>query len=91
MNVELQQSFFKDQQARFSPETIRTYKIALKQFFSFCRKEYDEVQARDIRNWLANLTETGLQPLYLAITTEKGLLIFIILVLLHFPKPQHII
>lgn len=62
MNVEHQQSFFKDQQARFSPETIRTYKIALKQFFSFCRKEYDEVQARDIRNWLANLTETGLQP-----------------------------
>lgn len=62
MNLEVQQSFFNDQQARFSTETIRTYKIALKQFFEFSQKKYNEVQARDIRNWLANMTETGLQP-----------------------------
>lgn len=62
MNLEVQQAFFNDQQARFSPETVRTYKIALKQFFVFCQKKYDEVQARDIRNWLANMTETGLKP-----------------------------
>lgn len=62
LDLELQQTFFSDQQARFSPETIRTYKIALKQFSSFCPKKYDEVQARDIRNWLATMTDTGLQP-----------------------------
>lgn len=62
MNIEVQQSFFQDQQARFSQETARTYKIALKQFFAFCPKKYDEIQARDIRNWLAHMTEMGLQP-----------------------------
>ncbi|MDQ0154246.1 site-specific tyrosine recombinase/integron integrase [Robertmurraya andreesenii] len=62
MNLEVQQSFFRDQQARFSPETVRAYKIALKQFFASCQKNYNEVQARDIRNWLANMTETGLKP-----------------------------
>lgn len=62
MNLEVQQSFFKDQQARFSPETIRTYKIALNQFFTFCQKKYDEIQARDIRNWLEDMTNKGLKP-----------------------------
>lgn len=62
MNLEVQQAFFDDQQARFSPETVRTYKIALKQFFEFCQKKYNEVKAKDIRDWLANMTTTGLQP-----------------------------
>jgi len=47
---------------RFSAETIRSYRIALKQFFSFCKKEYTEVKATDIRTWLASLEEKGLKP-----------------------------
>lgn len=62
MNLDVRQSFFNDQQARFSPETIRSYKIALSQFFSYCPKNVDEVKARDIRNWMAAMTEKGLKP-----------------------------
>ncbi|MGN7175619.1 site-specific tyrosine recombinase/integron integrase [Cytobacillus sp. SAFR-174] len=62
LNLEAQQSFFNDQQARFSPETIRGYQIALSQFFSFCPKKVDEVKAKDIRNWMALMTEQGLKP-----------------------------
>lgn len=62
MSQEVQQSFFNDHKARFSPETNRSYKIALKQFFSFCEKNYDEVKATDIRAWLASMGEQGLKP-----------------------------
>ncbi|WP_312475213.1 site-specific tyrosine recombinase/integron integrase [Neobacillus sp.] len=62
MKLEVQQSFFNDQQARFSPETIRGYKIALSQFFSFCPKKVNEVKAKDVRDWLAMMTEKGLKP-----------------------------
>lgn len=62
MNQEVQQSFFDDHKARFSPETSRSYKIALKQFFSFCEKNYDEVKATDIRAWMAAMGEQGLKP-----------------------------
>jgi site-specific recombinase XerD len=62
MNLEMQESFFRDQQARFSSETMRSYKIALNQFFSFCHKNYDEVKAKDIRDWLASMTKEGLKP-----------------------------
>lgn len=62
MNLEVQQSFFDDHKVRFSPETNRSYKIALKQFFSFCEKNYDEVKATDVRAWLASMEEQGLRP-----------------------------
>jgi site-specific recombinase XerD len=62
MNHEVLQSFFDDHNARFSPETIRSYKIALRQFFSFCEKNYDDLKATDIRAWLASLEEKGLKP-----------------------------
>lgn len=62
MNIEAQQAFFNDHQARFSPETIRGYRIALTQFFVFCEKNYEEVKATDIRAWLAHLEEKGLKP-----------------------------
>ncbi|MGG7621551.1 site-specific tyrosine recombinase/integron integrase [Bacillus coreaensis] len=62
MNIQEQQSFFNDQQAQFSPETIRTYKIALFQFFSYCQKTVKEVKAKDVRNWLAKMSEEGLKP-----------------------------
>lgn len=55
-------TFFNDHYMRFSAETIRSYRIALKQFFSFCKKEYTEVKATDIRTWLASLEEKGLKP-----------------------------
>ena len=62
MNNEVQQSFFDDHQTRFSPETIRSYKIGLKQFFLFCDKNYDAVKPSDIRAWLASMEEKGLMP-----------------------------
>jgi site-specific recombinase XerD len=62
MNLEIQKSFFDDHQARFSSETIRSYQSALKQFFTFCDKQYVEVKAVDIRAWLASMEEKGLKP-----------------------------
>ncbi len=47
---------------RFSVETTRCYKIALNQFFSYGKKEYNFVKATDIRAWLASLEERGLKP-----------------------------
>lgn len=62
MNIEAQQAFFNDHQVRFSPETIRGYRIALTQFFAFCEKDYEHVKATDIRAWLATMEEKGLKP-----------------------------
>lgn len=62
MNNDIQQAFFNDHQARFSRETIRGYRIALTQFFTFCVKSFGEVKATDIRAWLASLEENGLKP-----------------------------
>ncbi|TXC79027.1 tyrosine-type recombinase/integrase [Metabacillus litoralis] len=61
-NLIVQQEFFDDHQARFSRETTRGYKIALNQFFSFCKKDYDSVKATDIRSWLACMEEKELKP-----------------------------
>ncbi len=52
--------FIKDNQARFSRETIRSYKLSLKQFFEFCPKNFNEI-ATDIRAWLAFMEEKGLK------------------------------
>jgi integrase/recombinase XerC len=61
MNVKEQQSFFIDQQGRFSHETVRTYRIAISQFFTYCQKTEGEVKAKDIRDWLAKMAEEGLK------------------------------
>jgi site-specific recombinase XerD len=62
MNNEMVQAFLNDNQSRFSKETIRGYKIALNQFFSFCHENYPDVKAAAIRSWLASLEESGLKP-----------------------------
>jgi site-specific recombinase XerD len=62
VNQSIQQTFFEDNKARFSPETIRSYKNAIRQFFLFCKKNYSDVKALDIRAWLASLEEQGLKP-----------------------------
>ncbi|MCG7337172.1 tyrosine-type recombinase/integrase [Sporosarcina sp. ACRSM] len=62
MNIEIQEAFFMDHQSRFSSETTRSYKLALQQFFSFCQKNYDQIKAKDIRDWLASMDESGLKP-----------------------------
>ncbi|KJS15382.1 MAG: integrase [Peptococcaceae bacterium BRH_c4b] len=54
--------FFKDNAARFAKETILKYKQSLRQFFSFCQKEFDEVKTADIRAWLSALDEAGQKP-----------------------------
>lgn len=62
MNLKALKSFFDDNRARYSPETVRSYGIALKQFFSFCEKDLDEVKATDVRSWLADMEEQELKP-----------------------------
>jgi site-specific recombinase XerD len=62
MNHSVQKAFFEDNTARFSPETIRSYKIAIRQFFLFFEKNFSEIKAMDIRAWLASLEEQGLKP-----------------------------
>ena len=57
MNQEPLQTFFQDNQNQFSSETIRFYKLALSQYFSLTQKNYDEVKARDIRNWMEDMTD----------------------------------
>ncbi|MED3965972.1 tyrosine-type recombinase/integrase [Niallia taxi] len=54
-------TFFNDHQSRFSEETIRSYRLSLNQFFSFCGKQYDDVKVKDIRAWLASMEERGLK------------------------------
>lgn len=54
--------FFKDNRARLSDETIRCYRIALNQFFKFCRKDLDEIKRVDIRGWHNEMDKRGLQP-----------------------------
>lgn len=61
MNQKVINSFFDDHQSRFSLETIRSYRLSLKQFFSFCGKNYDEVKATHIRAWLASMEEKNLK------------------------------
>lgn len=62
VNKEVLREFFSDNHNQFSPETIRAYNIAISQFFAVCQKNYDEVNARDIRNWLEVMNDEGLQP-----------------------------
>lgn len=54
--------FFKDNQARFSNDTVRGYGIALRQFFNFTQKQYDQIKRGDIRKWYASLDNEGLMP-----------------------------
>lgn len=61
-NQDMIQAFLNDQFACFSPETNRSYKISLSQFFSFFKEDYTTVKPRDIRVWLASLEENGLKP-----------------------------
>jgi integrase/recombinase XerC len=74
MNEKIMQAFFQDHQARFSTETVRSYKVALVKFFAFCDKKYDEVQLSDIRGWVASLNQNGLKPrtVHLKISAVKS-------------------
>ncbi|MFE1242964.1 site-specific tyrosine recombinase/integron integrase [Fictibacillus sp. NPDC058756] len=74
MNEKIMQAFFLDHQARFSAETVRSYKVALVKFFTFCDKKYDEVKLSDIREWIASLNQIGLKPrtVHLKISAVKS-------------------
>jgi len=52
--------FVKDNE-KFSYRTVKSYRIALRQFFAYSQKNYDEVIARDIKAWSAQL-ENELKP-----------------------------
>lgn len=62
MNQEVLQAFFRDNHNQFSAETIRSYQIALSQFFSLCQKNYEDVKVHDIRKWLEEMNDRGLKP-----------------------------
>lgn len=47
LNSEIQGAFFNDNYAQFSKETARCYRIALNQFFYYCKKDYDLIKASD--------------------------------------------
>lgn len=61
MNSEAQQSYFNYFEEQFSSETKRRYKIALKEFFVFCEKDYNVVKPTDVQAWIAHLEEKGLK------------------------------
>ena len=61
INQEALQDFFLDNQNLFSPETIRSYRLSLRQFFSSCPKDLTEVKAKDIRKWLEELNNAELK------------------------------
>ncbi|MCM3491778.1 tyrosine-type recombinase/integrase [Alkalihalophilus marmarensis] len=61
MNQKMIESFFRDYQTRFSPETTRSYRMAITQFQDFCSKEIEEVKPGDIRAWMALMEEKGLK------------------------------
>jgi integrase/recombinase XerC len=62
MNEKIIHAFFQDHYARFSAETIRSYRITLNKFFDYCGKNYNEIQLNDVRDWVASLIHTGLKP-----------------------------
>lgn len=62
MNQKIQNLFIRDHENRFSSETIRSYRLSLAQFFTFCPKPFDEVRATHIRAWLVDMREKGLKP-----------------------------
>lgn len=62
MNKEIQDIYFYDNYPRFSEATTRTYRMALKQFFSFCAKPLDQIEAPDIQAWLHSMEARGLKP-----------------------------
>jgi site-specific recombinase XerD len=55
------ETFFKEHR-KLTPETVRSYRIALTQCFTFCQKEHDEIETGDIKAWLTDLHERGLKP-----------------------------
>lgn len=62
MNVTMVESFIRDYENRFSSETIRSYRLSLKQFFAFVEKDFKCVKATNVRAWLAYMEEEGLKP-----------------------------
>jgi site-specific recombinase XerD len=46
--------FLKDN-SKWSKETLRSYEISLRQFFTFCDKDYDQVLKVDVSDWVADL------------------------------------
>ncbi|ARF14899.1 tyrosine-type recombinase/integrase [Sporosarcina ureae] len=61
MNEKIKVTFLEEYHTRFSSETTRSYRISLRQFFTFVSKPYDEIKSQDIRAWLAALEENGLK------------------------------
>lgn len=61
-NLEVLDSFIKDNSMRFSHETICSYHTAIKGFLSFCPKSLQEITKKDIKLWLTFLTDEGKKP-----------------------------
>ncbi|MEK4023658.1 site-specific tyrosine recombinase/integron integrase [Sporosarcina sp. FSL W7-1283] len=61
MNQEILEAYFNDNHMKYSSETKRSYEIALRQFFTFIEKSYEEIKTTDIREWMIAMEEEGLK------------------------------
>jgi integrase/recombinase XerC len=53
--------YFSDNQSRFAPGVIKRLRSPLRNFFAFSRKEYDQVEADDIRRWVVERKSKGIK------------------------------
>ncbi len=61
-NTETIEYFFKENSERFTRETKRIYRLTLKQFCEYCKKNFDEVTRSDVRMWCVELDQMGKKP-----------------------------
>ncbi len=60
--IETIDSFLQENQSRYSENTLDLYRLSIIQFFSFCRKEYNQIVRQDINAWKADLYLKGNKP-----------------------------
>lgn len=51
--------FVNDYSFKLTRKTLRHYEITIRQLLEFCGKPINEINTRDVRNWLAYLNEEG--------------------------------
>jgi len=56
------EKFKEDNHFRLTPRTIRGYQLAVEQLKAYIDKTVEMITAKDIRNWLMNLQESGYKP-----------------------------
>ncbi|MGA5690637.1 tyrosine-type recombinase/integrase [Cytobacillus pseudoceanisediminis] len=60
--VACMKQFEEDHTSRLAESTRTSYKLAVRELISFCKKPYEEISTRDIRNWLGDFEKKGYMP-----------------------------